>query len=232
MGWGYKALLVLNAPITLWLLSAIGVGIFSSAYSGRTTCLADAKQVEADYQASVLEMSSRFGALRPVVSFTSPADAQSFLVNPPKASASNQFKELTTYDVLTKLLAARDQIRFPPDLRDLTKPIDVSGYPALQGLPEMKLMSSALNYDKSLQPGEALGTAVAVASSPPPIPDVSTLKFVQTALLDAVIVNVNEALRLQEIEMRPNCSYPTIVKQLYSDKPDAIVVAVKRDILD
>jgi hypothetical protein len=222
--WRQAVLRALNAPLTLWLLSAIGIGIFSSAYSSRNQCLADARRVMDDYDAAGLEWEVRVQALVPIMAADTPASANAIIAKARNVSATRQFKDASAYDVVMTLDRARHQIAFPESDARLVGAIDVTAVPFLKSV-LLKSGVDLLKYDDSISPDEALGMSAGIASSSLP-DDADFLATIKAALRNTVIVSTNMMLRDRKYDIRPNCSYATVLRQLFTGEQQPVLKAV------
>jgi hypothetical protein len=218
---------IANAPITLWLLSAVGIGIFTTAYGARNQCISDAKEIMADYPNVVLEWSARLQPLSPMLDIQSIGDEATLIEKIQKFSALNAFKGFTMYELLSKLRKDRDEIDFSAlkqaPSEELKMP-DVIKDLAL-GQEASQFLATAIKYDSRLSPDLSEGMVAAMYYIS--FPD-TTLPDLRTAVMNAIVLSVNENFRLAGMRLAPNCSYYRVFSRMLSGEAAPLVFATPR----
>jgi hypothetical protein len=216
----------INAPATLWLLSAFGISIFSTGYTARNQCMTDAKQIIADYPDVLVEWGARLQPLTPILDMQSMQEAVALVQKTQKQSALSAFRDFTTYDVLRRLRKDRDAIDFSAMGENFNDPLKIP-----EGLQDLEIARQAaqafpvITYDNRLSPEISEGMVIGLLSVT--YPD-SVLPDLRTALLNLTHLLLKENFRLYRAEYYPNCSYVTVFRQMLTGRQAPLVVATPK----
>lgn len=216
----------INAPATLWLLSAVGISIFSTGYTARNQCLVDAKQIIADYPDVLVEWGTRLQPLAPILDMQSMQDVVALVQKTQKQNALSEFRDSTTYDVLRRLRKDRDEIDFSAMGENFNDPLKVpEGFQDLEIARQASQAFPVIVYDNRLSPEVSEGMVVAMFSFA--YPD-SILPDVRTALTNLINLLLKENFRLARANFYPNCSYYAVFAQLLTGKRAPLVLATPK----